>query len=155
MKFRFEQIQSRRISTCTDFPGVHLLKSSSCTSVSVKHPAKCDTEWMKSIVWHLIPRLAWPAAFRFYSKLAGRCAGILTPDRTTRSMKLPRGAVLRLDLYDGGARLIVASGTVWLTATPAKGDILLNAGGDYLLNGDGSYVVEALAAAEIILQTVD
>jgi hypothetical protein len=67
------------------------------------------------------------------------------------TMYLPRGAVIRLERRSCIKHLRVISGLVWLTATPANGDVLLASGEMLNLKKDWPFVVEALEPAELIL----
>jgi len=68
-----------------------------------------------------------------------------------RTLKLARRAVFRLTHKDGGRRLQVLQGTVWLTGTPEGRDEILQAGAQFILTGKGPFVIEALSDLEILL----
>lgn len=70
------------------------------------------------------------------------------PSARGRSVRLDRDEVLRLT---GGQCLEVKSGVLWLTGTPAQGDILLSAGERFELRGGSSFVAQALEDAEFFL----
>jgi hypothetical protein len=63
---------------------------------------------------------------------------------------LPRGMVLSLEKSDGVSRLEVTRGTVWITGTPARTDIILGPGEDYEFGNRWPYVIEALEDAEFV-----
>lgn len=50
------------------------------------------------------------------------------------------------------ARLEVQRGIVWLTATPAAGDVILRAGDQFEIADASPYVVQALGEATILLR---
>jgi hypothetical protein len=64
---------------------------------------------------------------------------------------LSRDGVLRLEKHSGVRRIRVARGLVWLTGTPARGDILLSAGEAMELPEQWPFVVQALEGAELCL----
>jgi hypothetical protein len=59
------------------------------------------------------------------------------------------GAVLALR-EPGSVRVV--SGTVWLTGTPAQGDVLLQAGERFCLKRHFPFVAEALEKVEMVLE---
>ncbi len=71
------------------------------------------------------------------------------PDR--ERLPLQRGQVIRLgkDLKIRGIQLM--SGRIWLTGTPARGDLILSGGERLELSDDWPFVVEALEPAELLL----
>jgi hypothetical protein len=76
-----------------------------------------------------------------------------TSERNVRpvSLQLARGKVHRLDQADGVREIHVLDGTLWLTTTPADGDILLRSGERFALPAGGLIVFEALKNASIAL----
>lgn len=62
---------------------------------------------------------------------------------------MEKGAVVRLRRRGPFPLLEVESGVVWLTETPAQGDILLRAGSKHILRGCGPVVLQALESAVI------
>lgn len=69
---------------------------------------------------------------------------------TTEVAQLPRGMVFTLEKSDGVARLEVTQGTVWITDTPACGDIILGPGETHEFGNRWPYVIEALEDAEFV-----
>jgi hypothetical protein len=67
------------------------------------------------------------------------------------TVHLPRGAVIRLERRSCIKHLRVNSGLVWLTATPANGDVLLATGEMLPLKNEWPFVLEALEATDLIL----
>ena len=67
------------------------------------------------------------------------------------SLQLARGKVHRLDPADGIREIQVLDGTLWLTTTPAEGDILLRAADRFALPAVGPIVFEALKDASVLL----
>lgn len=69
---------------------------------------------------------------------------------STEMAHLPRGMVLSLDQSDGVTALELARGAVWITGTPARGDVVLGPGEVYEFGNRWPYVVEALSDSEFI-----
>ncbi|QIF04406.1 DUF2917 domain-containing protein [Roseimicrobium sp. ORNL1] len=69
---------------------------------------------------------------------------------STEMAHLPRGMVLTLDQSDGVTGLELIQGTVWITGTPARGDVVLGPGEVYEFGNRWPYVVEALSDSEFI-----
>ncbi|EDY20507.1 hypothetical protein CfE428DRAFT_1704 [Chthoniobacter flavus Ellin428] len=67
------------------------------------------------------------------------------------SLQLARGQVHRLDPADGVREIQVLDGVVWLTTTPAEGDILLRASDRFSTPNAGRIVFEALKDASVLL----
>jgi hypothetical protein len=67
---------------------------------------------------------------------------------STKMAHLPRGMVLTLDQRDGVTGLQLTRGTVWITGTPARGDVVLGPGETYEFGNRWPYVVEALSDSE-------
>lgn len=63
---------------------------------------------------------------------------------------LDRDAVVVLGAENANRRLWVQQGAVWLTATPATGDVVLVAGDDYWLEGGAPWVLQGLEDAVVI-----
>jgi hypothetical protein len=61
------------------------------------------------------------------------------------------GQVLTLRQPGAAAWLLVRRGAVWLTGTPGKVDVVLQAGDHFCLKNGHPFVVEALTEAELIL----
>lgn len=85
-----------------------------------------------------------------YYKLCGRTA-LASPSEVGRTLHLRAAEVVRLN-SDAGAQVIkVRRGTVWLTTTPARGDILLRRGDSFELRVPGPLVVQAMSRATIVV----
>jgi hypothetical protein len=90
---------------------------------------------------------------RIAQTLAALIPASATSDRNARpvSLQLVRGEVHRVDQADGIREIHVLDGTLWLTTTPADGDILLRSGDRFALPVTGRVVFEALQDASILL----
>ena len=66
-------------------------------------------------------------------------------------LRLERNQPLRLGPEAGWSGVKVRRGTLWLTGTPANGDVLLRPGDGFRFGGGGLWVLEALSDAEIVL----
>ncbi len=64
---------------------------------------------------------------------------------------LKRGAVIWLEKNSGVTKVEAKDGIVWLTGTPANGDVLLQQGDRFELKRDWPYVIQALERAEVSL----
>lgn len=64
---------------------------------------------------------------------------------------LAPGQLWRVDATSRVAGLRVIAGTVWLTTTPADGDVILHAGDRLTIVGGWPIVVEALAPSTIVV----
>ncbi|HEX4265200.1 MAG TPA: DUF2917 domain-containing protein [Verrucomicrobiae bacterium] len=62
---------------------------------------------------------------------------------------LARDKVIRLEQRSGIKRIEIKTGVVWLTSTPAKGDILLRVGDVFECQKNWPYVIEALEHSEL------
>jgi hypothetical protein len=67
------------------------------------------------------------------------------------TLRLGPDEILRLTGSCGVNRLRVHQGTVWLTGTPASGDVLLRAGDHFPLTARWPFILQALGDAEIVL----
>ena len=67
------------------------------------------------------------------------------------TLELARGEVYRLDQRGNTHEIQVLDGTLWLTTTPAKGDIVLREGERYAAPESGLVVIEALKDASVLL----
>lgn len=67
------------------------------------------------------------------------------------SVRLKRDAVIRLEKSSGVKSIHVKSGAVWLTSTPARGDVLLEKGARFEIAGNWPYLIQALEAGEMVL----
>jgi hypothetical protein len=60
------------------------------------------------------------------------------------SVCLKRDQVVRLEKSSGIQSIEVKTGVLWLTSTPASGDVILQAGKTFELKDQWPYVIEAL-----------
>ncbi len=67
----------------------------------------------------------------------------------TKTIHLKRGEVIRLGKNSGVRSIRAKSGVIWLTATPADGDVLLQSGESFELWSHWPYILEALEEAEV------
>jgi len=77
--------------------------------------------------------------------------GYATPMVRREPLSMLKGNVLSLNQSSGVERLTVERGIIWLTSTPARGDIILKAGQSWELKQDWPFVIEALEDAELNL----
>jgi hypothetical protein len=73
------------------------------------------------------------------------------PRAQTRIICLKRGKVARLEKDSGVKTIETKAGVLWLTGTPADGDVLLQNAGRFDLRDRWPYIIEALEAAELLL----
>lgn len=85
-----------------------------------------------------------------YYRLCGR-TGFDLPNNDPRNVFLRPDEVLRLTPENRISRITIVRGTIWLTASPANGDVLLSAGENFSLEGNWPFVVQALGEAAVIL----
>lgn len=64
---------------------------------------------------------------------------------------MKRGEIIRLEKASGVRNVETKNGVVWLTGTPADGDVLLQNGEQFELRNNWPYVIEALEPAELLL----
>jgi hypothetical protein len=78
-----------------------------------------------------------------------------TSKRTSRArteiLHLERHQVLRLERTRQFKKLELRSGIVWLTSTPANGDVILQQSQTFEFQNAWPYVIEAIETAEISL----
>jgi hypothetical protein len=67
------------------------------------------------------------------------------------ALQLVRGQVHRLERIDGVREIQVLAGVLWLTTTPAEGDVLLRAGDRFSASTGWPVVFEAVQDASIML----
>ncbi len=67
------------------------------------------------------------------------------------ALQLARGEVYRLDPREDIREIQVLDGTLWLTTTPAEGDIVLRGGERFSAPAPGLVVIEALKDAAVLL----
>jgi Protein of unknown function (DUF2917) len=70
----------------------------------------------------------------------------------SRAIHLSGNEVIRLTRMLGFQQVEVRHGTIWLTGTPAKGDVLLRSGERFHLTRDWPFVLQAVKEAQIILR---
>ena len=80
-------------------------------------------------------------------------AGCLVPAAEPPAVCLCSNEVIRLTEVSGFQQVEVRSGTIWLTGTPAKGDVLLRPGERFHLTHDWPFVLQAMNDARIILRS--
>jgi hypothetical protein len=68
-----------------------------------------------------------------------------------RLVNLKREEVIRLKKSSGIKTIEIKSGSVWLTGTPANGDLILQHGARFETSGEWPYIIQALEPAEIAL----
>ena len=83
---------------------------------------------------------------------AALCAVAGRPASATgaRFVRLRRHETMRLEKSSGVKRLEVREGIVWLTGTPGKEDVLLQAGDHFEPGSAWPCVIEALEPAELV-----
>jgi len=59
--------------------------------------------------------------------------------------------VIRLERTQQFKKIEVRSGVVWLTSTPANGDVILEPSQTFEFQNDWPYVIEAIEPAQILL----
>jgi Protein of unknown function (DUF2917) len=69
----------------------------------------------------------------------------------TETRFLDHHHVLRLERKQQFKKILVRSGVLWLTSTPAAGDVILGQGETFEFQNAWPYVIEAIEAAEISL----
>ncbi len=103
-----------------------------------------------------VVRPSGSVATRLAQSLSGLIPGIV-PMVSTRSarpisLQLARGQVHRLDQADGIREIHVLDGKIWLTTTPAEGDVLLRATDRFATPAAACPIVfEALQDATVLL----
>jgi Protein of unknown function (DUF2917) len=87
--------------------------------------------------------------------LDSRDTVVANPSTTqTEIIRLPRGKIIRLEKNSGVKSLESKSGVIWLTGTPANGDVLLSPGERFELRGNWPFVIQALEPAKLSLNRV-
>jgi hypothetical protein len=64
-------------------------------------------------------------------------------------IRLKRNEVIRLEKRARARSIEVTDGVVWLTSTPANGDIVLRQDEQFQFGGNWPYVIQALEPAEL------
>ena len=85
-------------------------------------------------------------------RLSGK-VGCLPHVTEPHTVHLRGDEVIRLTKDSGFKQVDVRSGTIWLTGTPAKGDVLLQPGDQLQLARDWPFVLQALSEARIVLRS--
>jgi hypothetical protein len=81
-----------------------------------------------------------------------RCAGrTQAAPAVSRRVQLLKDKFIRLDRDSGVSGFTVEHGTVWITETPANGDLLAREGGYVRLRGGWPVLVQALTEASLTL----
>ena len=93
-----------------------------------------------------------PSLFALPSDAAEfRSAAKRTARARTETLHLERHRVIRLEKEQQFKKVKVKSGVLWLTGTPATGDVLLRQDETFEFQNGFPYVIEAIEAAEISL----
>jgi hypothetical protein len=127
----------------TQFAITNLLKQENRPAASVEIQSLCQGEFVKNNS---------PA----YST-ANACALDSHPipashaRAQTRLVYLKRGEIIRLRKHAGVSKVKTRNGIVWLTGTPADGDVVLQSGEQFELRNHWPYVLEALEEVELLL----
>jgi hypothetical protein len=98
----------------------------------------------------------WCEAVRFNlasHSLFHRMAGCLPRVTEPHVVHLRGNEVIRLTKVSGFNHVEVQGGAIWLTGTPADGDMLLRTGERFHLTHDWPFVLQAMPEAQIILRT--
>lgn len=77
-------------------------------------------------------------------------AGCVAPQ--TQVIQLQRGKVIRLEKSTGVKSVEVSGGVIWLTGTPANGDVVLSTNERFELRENWPFVIQALEAAELLFK---
>jgi hypothetical protein len=83
--------------------------------------------------------------------IPGIAAGVRERNARPVSLQLVRGQVHRIDRADGVREIHVLDGMLWLTVTPADGDILLRSTQRFVPTTGWPLVFEALEDAAVLL----
>ena len=73
------------------------------------------------------------------------------PRTKAKTILLKRDGVIRLQKNSCVKNIETKNGVVWLTGTPANGDVLLQPGELFELGNNWPYVIQALEHAELLL----
>ena len=87
-----------------------------------------------------------------YCRLSGK-VGCLPQSTERRAVQLRGNEVMRLTKISGFRHIEVRSGTIWLTGTPARGDVLLRPGEQLRLTNHWPFVLQAMEGAQIVLRS--
>jgi hypothetical protein len=93
---------------------------------------------------------AWLAGFHERQRRTRSAAPFAAP----RFISLRADEVVSFTRHQRVSRIEVQHGIVWLTGTPAEGDVLLHAGDRFDLGDASPYVVQALGEATLISKAV-
>jgi hypothetical protein len=80
-----------------------------------------------------------------------RAEVVCQPAIQVRIIQLPQAGIIRLEKGSGVKSVEARSGVVWLTGTPANGDVLLSPGERFVLGDNWPFVIEALQPADVFL----
>jgi hypothetical protein len=106
-------------------------------------------QWLKTKL------LDWDATASLNPATFGRpgvAAGCLARATGLRVVHLQDSEVLRLTKDSGCRRIEVRTGTLWLTGTPATGDVLLRPGEQFHLTHHWPFVLQAVTETQIVLR---
>jgi hypothetical protein len=85
-----------------------------------------------------------------YGRLCER-TGFDLPAMESPIIFLRENEVIRITKHARAKHLEVAQGTVWLTGSPANGDVLLHEGERFSFTDNWPFVVQAIGPARIVL----
>lgn len=68
-----------------------------------------------------------------------------------KGRNLQRDDLLRLEKKSLAKKIRVTHGRIWLTGTPASGDVILNAGDVFHFEDQWPYVIQALMPSQIFV----
>jgi hypothetical protein len=94
---------------------------------------------LPSLLLRFLP-LGWSAGHRSHSH---------TLPQTPATLHLRADELMYLTKASGVRRIEVRQGLIWLTGTPANGDVLLQAGDVFHLSDCWPFLIQALDSAEI------
>jgi hypothetical protein len=106
--------------------------------------------WSRAVAFVRRGYAAAEASLAAYYRLC-HLAEPVAPAVSPRTVSLRDQEVLSITRRQA-ARLEVQRGIVWLTATPAAGDVILHAGDQFEISDASPYVVQALGEATILLR---
>jgi hypothetical protein len=97
---------------------------------------------------------AWNARLASYYQLCGRNA-LAASDFEPRVVPLGSNSVMRFMPESQVRSIEIRAGTVWLTSTPARGDVILQRGDCFDFCLHWPFVVQAIGDATMILHSTD
>ena len=152
---QMSQIQMTGNTDCTDVEKSNLYKQKNWSGESVKPGGRRQVGRMKSIVFpcqtaspFFPPADSPPAPPKSF-----RATGNAAPERSIPGpLQVSPDRVIRLERASGVSGILVEHGVVWVTETPATGDILLCQGGYLPLRGGWPVILQAMTEGSIILR---